>query len=154
LNGDEYMDTAPIAPFKHLLVPTDFGESSERALAIAVELATKYEAALTLLHTYEVPVYPYPGAASAAVDLLTPIRDAAQARLDKRLAELRLRVPKADGVLGLGVPWHEITRVIGEVHADLVVMGTHGRHGVSRMLLGSVAEKIVRMSPVPVLTVH
>jgi nucleotide-binding universal stress UspA family protein len=140
--------------FKHVLVPTDFGEAAGRALAIAVDLATKWGSALTLLHTYEIPTYAYPGAMSVAVDLLTPVRNAAQARLDKELAELRTRLPRADGVLAVGVPWQEIERTIRETHADLVVMGTHGRHGLDRVLIGSVAEKVVRLSSVPVLTVH
>ena len=148
------METNEPRPFKHLLVPTDFGESSERAVALAVDLATKYGAALTLLHTCEIPVTPYAGAYGAAMDFLTPVRAAAQTRLDQALAELRTRFPKADGVLCVGSPWQEIEQRIAATHADLVVMGTHGRRGVNRMLLGSVAEKIVRTSTVPVLTVH
>jgi nucleotide-binding universal stress UspA family protein len=54
----------------------------------------------------------------------------------------------------VGSPWQEIEQRIATTHDDLVVMGTHGRRGVNRMLLGSVAEKIVRTSTVPVLTVH
>lgn len=140
--------------FKHLLVPTDFGEAAGRALDIAIDMALKWDSALTLVHTYEIPGYAYPGAMSVAVDLLTPVRNAAQARLDKELAELRTRVPRANAMLCVGVPWQEIERAIRETHADLVVMGTHGRHGLDRVLIGSVAEKVVRQSPVPVLTVH
>ncbi|HEX7668597.1 MAG TPA: universal stress protein [Polyangiaceae bacterium] len=147
-------DTGQSRRFQHLLVPTDFGEPAGRALTIAVDLATKWGSALTLLHTYEIPGYAYPGAMSVAVDLLTPVRDAAQARLDKELAELRRRLPRADAVLCVGAPGHEIERVIRETRVDLVVMGTHGRHGLDRVLIGSVAEKVVRLSPVPVLTVH
>jgi nucleotide-binding universal stress UspA family protein len=120
---------------------------------MATELATKFGASLTLLHTYEVPVYGYPGVVIPA-DLSDSIRDAAQAHLDRQLAELRKRVPKAEGVLSMGIPWREIGGAIERIHADLVVMGTHGRRGVNRMLVGSVTEKVVRTSPVPVLTVH
>jgi nucleotide-binding universal stress UspA family protein len=147
-------ETGRSTRFRHLLVPTDFGEAAGRALAIAIDLATKWESRLTLLHTYEIPGYAYPGAMSVAVDLLTPVRNAAQARLDKELADLRTQVPRADAVLCVGVPWQEIDRALRETGADLVVMGTHGRHGLDRVLIGSVAEKVVRSSPVPVLTVH
>jgi len=141
-------------PFTHVLVPTDFGESSSRALAVAVELAKKYGAALTLLHTYEIPSYAGPGSFAAPVDFLTPVREAAEAELDRELKELKKEVPKADGIVRFGAPSQEIVKEIGLTHADLVVMGTHGRRGVTHALLGSVAERTVRTSPVPVMTVH
>jgi nucleotide-binding universal stress UspA family protein len=64
------------------------------------------------------------------------------------------KLPQAKAILRSGVPWREILSAVEDVAADLVVMGTHGRRGVSHALLGSVAEKIVRLSPVPVLTVR
>jgi nucleotide-binding universal stress UspA family protein len=140
--------------FKRILVPTDFGKSSEKALEIAVDLAKKYAASLTLLHTYEVPVYAYEGMGYTAVNLLAPIQDRAQARCDEALKGIRERVPEATALLALGVPSDEIQKAIAEIQADLVVMGTHGRRGVSHALLGSVAEKTVRLSSVPVLTVR
>jgi len=144
---------APV-DFKRILVPTDFGEAAERASDVAVDLAEKYGATIILLHTYEVPSYPYPGIGTAAVDLLTPIREAARAQLDQVLAALRKRAPEARAALAFGVAWKEILRAIGEEKADLVIMGTHGRHGITHALLGSVAEKVVRLSPVPVLTLR
>jgi nucleotide-binding universal stress UspA family protein len=140
--------------FKHVLVPTDFGESSEKALDVAVDLAKKYGSELTILHTYEVPVYAYPGMVYTAADLLTPMQDRAQAECDRVLEALRKRVPGAKAILRFGVPSHEIQEAIKETHADLVVMGTHGRRGMNHALIGSVAEKTVRLSPVPVLTVR
>jgi nucleotide-binding universal stress UspA family protein len=143
-----------MADFKHILVPTDFGESSEKALDVAVDLAKRYGAELTLLHTYEVPVYAYPGMVYTAADLLTPMQDRAQAECDRVLKILRERVPSATAILRFGMPSQEIQEAIKETHADLVVMGTHGRRGVNHALIGSVAEKTVRLSPVPVLTVR
>lgn len=140
--------------FKHILVPTDFGDSSEKALDVAVDLAKKYGAKLTLLHTYEVPVYAYPGMVYTAADLLTPMQDRAQAECDRALKTLRERVPGAMALLRFGTPAQEIQEAIKETHADLVVMGTHGRRGVNHALIGSVAEKTVRLSPIPVLTVR
>ncbi|HEX7672030.1 MAG TPA: universal stress protein [Polyangiaceae bacterium] len=140
--------------FKHILVPTDFGESSNAALELAIDLSKKYGSDLTLLHTYELPFYAYPGMVYTPADLLTPIQESAQAQCDAAIKALRERVPKAKVSLTFGVPGPEIQKAIEELHADLVVMGTHGRSGVSHALLGSVAEKTVRLSKVPVLTVR
>lgn len=140
--------------FEQLLVATDFGASSTRALDLAVELSVNLGASLTLLHVYEIPMYGYTGMEMAALDLLTPIHEAARDQLAKTLAEVKRKVPAAKSLLRRGVVWREILSAIEETHPDLVVMGTHGRHGVSHVVLGSVADKVVRTSPVPVLTVR
>jgi nucleotide-binding universal stress UspA family protein len=140
--------------FKHILVPTDFGASSNAALEVAVDLSKKYGAALTLFHTYELPYYAYPGMVYTPADLLTPIQESAQAQCDAAIIALRGRVPEAKVSLTFGVPAPEIQKAIEALHVDLVVMGTHGRAGVSHALLGSVAERTVRLSKVPVLTVR
>jgi nucleotide-binding universal stress UspA family protein len=147
------MEAIASTTFKHILVPTDFGESSRRAGTIAADLAAKYGATLTLVHSYEVPMYEYPGVIIPQ-DLTEAILDAAKAQLDQQLAALLASGAKASGVLGFGIPVQEIVGAIERTHADLVIMGTHGRKGINRLLMGSVAERIVRMSPVPVLTVH
>jgi nucleotide-binding universal stress UspA family protein len=140
--------------FRHILVPTDFGASSERALEVAVDLANKYGSTMVLFHVYEVPALVYDGMTVSPVDLLTPIREAAERQFDEALTRLRMRVPRAKGFLTLGAPWQEILRVVADEGVDLIVMGTHGRRGIHHALMGSVAEKVVRMSPVPVLTVR
>jgi nucleotide-binding universal stress UspA family protein len=137
----------------HILVPTDFGDPAAKALDIAVELAKKYGATITLLHVYEIPVYPYPGAV-VEFDLVTPVREAAQSQLTAAYEALKLRGAEARSELRFGVPWREILDLAEHRKADLIVMGTQGRRGVMRALLGSVAEKVVRLSPVPVLTVR
>jgi nucleotide-binding universal stress UspA family protein len=138
---------------KRILVPTDFGDTAAKALDLAVDLAKKYGATITLLHVYEIPVYPYPGAL-VDVDFVTPIREAAQKELATAFDALKLRGVEARGELLYGVPWSVILEVAEHRKADLIVMGTHGRKGVMRALLGSVAEKVVRLSPIPVLTVR
>lgn len=140
--------------FKHILVPTDFSDSAERALDVALDLSKKYGASLTVLHVYEIPAYVYEGMMTSPLDLLTPIRETAERQFDATLDAVRKHMPNAKGILAIGVPWQEIRRTIAENHPDLVVMGTHGRSGMSHLILGSVAEKIVRSSPVPVLTVR
>ena len=140
--------------FRRILVPTEFAEPSQRALELAVEMAGSAGAELVVLHVCEVPQYAYVGFEAAPVDLLSPLADLAQKNLDDLMGRLRERYPHARGVLKMGVTWEQILATVSEVGADLVVMGTHGRRGAAHALLGSVAEKIVRMSPVPVLTVR
>ena len=143
--------------FTRILVPTDFGEAASRALNLAVDVSRKFGGSLFLVHAYEVPVAlaaPYPGLPPLPAGYLDSFREAAQARLDRALAELRKEFPEAVGVLRSGAPWEEILEVAKEKSATLIVMGTHGRRGLKHALLGSVAEKVVRLSPVPVLTVR
>jgi nucleotide-binding universal stress UspA family protein len=147
------MEKSPSTIFKHILVPTDFGESAGRAAAIAADLASKYGASLTLVHSYEVPISGYPGVI-IPLTLSDSIRESAQAELNKQLAEVRSRGAKADGLLTFDAPAQAIAQAIESTRADLVVMGTHGRKGINRLLMGSIAEKVVRMSAVPVLTVR
>jgi nucleotide-binding universal stress UspA family protein len=137
--------------FRNILVPTDFSASSSHAVDVAVDLARTFGAGLTLLHVYEIPSYMYMG---AWIDIVTPIEQAAQAQLDAALASVRKLLPAARTELRCGVPWTQVLEVARESGADLVVMGTHGRTGVSHALLGSVAERIVRSADVPVLTVR
>jgi universal stress protein A len=140
--------------FRHILVATDFSESAQRALELAIEMAGKFEADLTLLHCWEAPSYSYGGGLYVPVDLITPIEKGAVRALAEALIELKKRVPAAKSMLRSGSPWEEILAAARELPADLIVVGTHGRRGLNRMLLGSVAEKIVRMAEVPVLSVH
>jgi nucleotide-binding universal stress UspA family protein len=143
-----------MGPFKSILVPVDFGEPSKKALELALGLAKQFGAEVTLLHTWEIPVYGYGAMEFSTMDMLTPIHVAAKELLDALVAETQRQHPETKGMLTRGVPWREILSVIEQSHPDLIVMGTHGRRGVGRAILGSVAEKIVRMSPVPVLTVR
>ena len=139
--------------FKRILVATDFSESAERALDLAVEMARKFDAELTLVHSWEVP-YAYGDALHVTVDLIMSLQEAAQKHLDAALVELKQRFPNAKSDLRTGSPWEEILTAATDGGAELIVLGTHGRRGLNRALLGSVAEKVVRMAEVPVLTVH
>ena len=140
--------------FRQILVPTDFGKYARRALDVAVELSEKFDASLTLLHVYEIPTYAYATMSFTPVELLTSVAEAAQQEFDAALVTLRSRAPGAKGILRRGVAWEVILAASEESRADLVVMGTHGHRGIAHILLGSVAEKIVRLSQVPVLTVR
>lgn len=135
---------------KHIVVAIDFGEPAQAALSLATELAQKLGASLTLLHVYGVPTVYYPDNVSWPLEQLG---EAAQASLDAAVAKTRERLPHAEGKVEVGDPRERILAFATESGADLLVIGTHGRRGLAHLVLGSVAERLVRMSPVPVLTV-
>jgi nucleotide-binding universal stress UspA family protein len=139
--------------FKKILVPVDFDEPSEHALAYAVALAVPLGAAITVLHAFEIPYYGFPdGALIATAEMAGRILVGAQAGLDALLEKHAGSGVALKGVVVQGPPAFEIEKAAKE--ADLVVMGTHGRRGVRRALLGSVTEKVARTSARPVLIVH
>jgi nucleotide-binding universal stress UspA family protein len=138
---------------QHILVAHDFGDPARAALDYALGLASKLSAHVTVMHAYELPVYDFEGM-SAAVQLEGAIQNAARAALDEIVAESRRSGADVNSVLRRGTPWNEITTAASELAADLVVVGTRGRRGISRAVLGSVAERVVRSAPCPVLTVH
>jgi nucleotide-binding universal stress UspA family protein len=145
-----------MSSIRKILVPTDFGPASEAALGQAVDLALALGAELTLLHVYESPVsFAYPGAPSIPLDdISSSLRESAEKGVRALVARTTERVAKVTGLVRQGSAWRNINDVAHEIGADLIVIGTHGRRGVPRALIGSVAEKLVRTSHVPVLTVH
>jgi nucleotide-binding universal stress UspA family protein len=141
--------------FQHILVPVDFSETSERALDGAIELAQRFGGDVTVMHAYQIPVYGFPdGAFITSADVAAQISQAAQERLDEAVRTREGRGVPLSAVLRDGVPWEEVNAVAAERKADLVVIGTHGRRGLARALLGSVAENVIRTSDVPVLVIH
>jgi nucleotide-binding universal stress UspA family protein len=139
---------------RHILVPHDFSDTAEHALSFAVDLASKLGADITLVHAYEVPNYGYPDGVAVAVDVVGNIQRAAESALEGVATRVRRSGVEVRALLRQGAPWSEIDASAEETRADLIVMGTHGRHGLARALLGSVAEKVVRTAPCPVLTVR
>ena len=144
-------------PFAKILVPHDFSEHADRALALAADVARHYEAQVTLLHVLEPPVPP----PAAGVFLSGPMRPLPELfeLAGKGLEGAALKV-RAGGALQVdskvmeGVPFEAIVRYAADGAFDLIVMGTQGRTGVARALIGSVAERVVRLAKCPVLTVH
>jgi nucleotide-binding universal stress UspA family protein len=139
--------------FRHILAPVDFEPCSERALEAAVDLALKFDSKLTLIHAWDVSGYLY-ATPYVSPDVWDMIRDAGKKQLEAKLAEVRKRLPRAESLLVRGSPGPEVIAAVEKLNADLVIVGSHGRRGLSRVFLGSVAEKIVRGCPVPVLSVH
>jgi nucleotide-binding universal stress UspA family protein len=141
--------------YKRILVPVDGSETSNKALAAALELARDGGGRVRLLH--ELDELAYLTGYEYSVELLQVARDYAQKLLDDGLATAKAAGVPADSKL-LDVPGGRLGELVAEEarawEADLVVVGTHGRRGVGRMLLGSGAEQVLRLAPVPVLAVR
>ncbi|MFB6099431.1 MAG: universal stress protein, partial [Salinibacter sp.] len=145
-------ELAPAWAVRNILVPIDFSEASMGALRHAKELALTYGAQITLLHAVEEVVYPSAYGIEPA-NLPGPrVID----RVEKNLAELARSEIGYEHVMveaNVGYAPSTILDYTEENEVDLVVIATHGRTGLERMLLGSVAERVVRRSPAPVFTV-
>jgi nucleotide-binding universal stress UspA family protein len=142
-------------PLKTILVATDFSDPSEAALRYALDLAAALKASVVLLHAYEIPVAGIPEANFVApFDMAERLAKASQAALDGWVAKFGDRGVPLTGLLKCGDPREAVERAATEAHADLIVLGTHGRRGLSRLLLGSVAEYVVRTASHPVLTIR
>jgi nucleotide-binding universal stress UspA family protein len=145
-----------VATFKKILVPVDFSEHSTLALDTAVALAQDSDASLTIVHVYEPLAIAVPeGYQLFTEEQLTRLF----AELQRELAQQRQRAELAgarrvDTELLHGFAVSEIQNFAQQCGFDLIVMGTHGRRGWSHALLGSVAERVVRVAPCPVLTVR
>ena len=138
---------------RKILVAVDFSEPSARALTFAIELAASFQSSLTILHVSQlvvtlasnpsVPVQVYKEGQAGESSLLEQAKQQAQAA-----------GVQADGMLADGTPSQEIVRVAHEGQFDLIVIGTHGRSGFDRFMLGSVAERVLRKATCPVMTVN
>lgn len=137
-----------------ILVPTDFSAGSERAWAEARRLAVRLGAELVLVHVLvETPLY---SEGPFTMKRARGVFDAARAWTVKTLGEWTAAAAgiSARWVLRTGVPYKEIVRAAARERADLIVIGTHGRGGLDRALLGSVADRVIRLAPCPVVTVR
>jgi nucleotide-binding universal stress UspA family protein len=140
-----------------ILMTTDFSECSEHALEMAIELAQREGATLTIFHACPVPAFGYAtagGLVAPAPLLFADLLAAAQRSLDHIERSLVSRGIVAEIALVEGEPRDMITRFASERAYDFIVIGSHGRRGFKRFFLGSVAEHVVRAATMPVLVVH
>lgn len=143
-----------------ILVPHDFSASANHATAIARDEAKVHGGTLVLLHVIDLPYQLGPDAVIVPPETGAPISvreyaiQSAEAHLQDIIARLAKDGVTATGVIKVGVPVDEINQVVDEQNIDLVVMGTHGRTGLRHLMAGSVAERVVRSSRVPVLTIR
>jgi nucleotide-binding universal stress UspA family protein len=141
---------------RRILVPVDFSASSHEAMRFAGELAKRFGAHITLIHVYQVPGYALPEGFLVAgpQTVITMTAEIEHALTEARTELAASGVGEVDALLVQGAAHVEILHVAKKGRFDLIVMGTHGRTGLSRALIGSVAEKVVRKSSCPVLTIH
>lgn len=140
---------------RSILSPVDFGVGSDHALDTALDLAQALGATVHLLHVYQIPVYGFPdGAFLAGPEIATRLSEAAQKGLDGLVQRISARYANVKGHLRQGNPPDEICEAAKTLGVDLIVLGTHGRKGIAHALMGSVAERVVRTSNIPVLTIR
>jgi nucleotide-binding universal stress UspA family protein len=141
--------------FKKILCPIDFSTGSRHAMSVAVRLAREADAELVLVHAWYVPAAMFPAEEPLPPQLLQRLNDDAQQGLDAAVRDAAaLGAKRLTSKLLHGVPWSTIVETLHDPAFDLVVIGVNGRTGLARFLLGSVAEKVVRHAPCPVLTVR
>lgn len=140
-----------------ILCPTDFGECGRAALGVASSLAREYDACLLITHIVE-PRVVVAGGGFPGVMAAPSLYERDEIIQEQRI-ELQQVIPPDPSVhyehrLDEGAVSDAIVREAQETHADLIVMGTHGRSGLKRLLMGSIAEDVIRRAPCPVVTVR
>lgn len=143
--------------FRKILCPTDFSDTSRAALdsAVSLALALKLGARVTLLHVYQAPGVALPdGVALGGAEEMTALANMVDASLRAWQGEAQALGMTVDVETAIGATAPEIDRVASEGHYDLIVMGTHGRTGLAKALLGSTAAKVIQKAPCAVLTVR
>ncbi|MFN7701022.1 MAG: universal stress protein [Deltaproteobacteria bacterium] len=132
----------------------DFSEPSDRALSHALELGKRLGAKVIAVHAWQLPVYAVPdGVAVFGPEVVAEITEGLQKQLGKTLESHRTEGVTLEGKLVAGAPVEAVLEVAKDARAEYVVIGTHGRTGVARFVIGSVAERMVRLSTVPVVVV-
>ena len=137
---------------QHILVPTDFSADAEQAVDYAIALASVFRARVTLLHVIHEVLW----AAGETAMTLPPtyfaeLEAATQQQMGKALQRVRHAGLEGDSIVAYGFPFEHIVTVARNQGVDLIIMGTHGRTGLKHVLMGSVAERVVRLAPCPVL---
>jgi nucleotide-binding universal stress UspA family protein len=142
--------------FRHILAPTDFSEYSKQAVASALELAKKFGAKLSILHVVELPPYPVEGYVppSLSATFLEDLERQASQDLAQVVPEAESASIEVARLVTVGSPYRKIIDMAEAEQVDLIVMATAGRTGFSRLVMGSIAERVVRTASCPVLTIR
>lgn len=139
-------------PITKIICPLDFSSGSDNALARASEFARALGAELELVHVYQLSAFSIPEA-GMTLDYIEALKSQAQKALHEHSARLLDRGLRVSTRLLEGDPPHVIVKLAQETKGSMLVLGSHGRTGFRRLVLGSVAEQVVRAANVPVLTV-
>ncbi|HET6370904.1 MAG TPA: universal stress protein [Nitrospiria bacterium] len=137
---------------KTILIPTDFSELSKNAVDIGIAIADALSARVILLHSINMPD-DMDELSAAYNDYYAYVRDQASGGLEELMREIEAQGIKTKMELVWGIPHEEIVKIARSEKVDMIVMGTHGRTGWDRLLMGSQAEHVVRTAPCPVITV-
>jgi nucleotide-binding universal stress UspA family protein len=142
--------------WKKILCPVDFSDASRSALQVASELARRFDGEVTVFHAYPLPGYTLPeGTVLPATGMLQELAEQTDALLARWKAEaIADGAPRVSTGKSVGEPAAEIVAAAEDGKYDAIVVGTHGRTGLAHVLLGSVAERVVRRAPMPVVTVR
>lgn len=141
--------------FQKILCPVDYSNCSMNALAYATELALKDSARLYLLYVKDEHVSDYGGLKFGAdFNYTTETVAEMEQRLRSSIPEEIRRSIDVEILIRVGIPFEEILKAARDEKAELIVMGTHGRTGIAHMVIGSVAEKVIRNAPCPVLCIR
>jgi universal stress protein A len=136
-----------------ILCPTDFSPGAAAALEIAASIAERYDASIDVLHVWSPPiVVAFDGAIIPSGEDVAAYTETLHAKLDETLAAIPRPHRFVRKHLVQGAPGEEILALAEREKCELIVMGTHGRSGLSHLLLGSVAERVIRTAGIPVLT--
>lgn len=140
-----------------ILVPTDFSEDAAAALDRAIDLAKAFGARIHLIHAYHVEIPPIYGGFGAdfstPFDVLEPIRKQAESSMDELVEQVAAKGVEVEGRVVMEHAAGAIVEEAEQLPADLIVIGTRGLTGLGHILLGSTAERVVRLAPCPVMTV-
>lgn len=140
---------------RRILVATDFSELAEKATGWALELARRYEARVDLVHAWSPPLVGSPeGVSPVSAVLINDLEREAKQAMTRALERYRTAGVALEGTVVCSDPRDAVVETAEKLKADLVVIGTHGRRGLKRALMGSVAEAVVRTAPCPVLVVR
>lgn len=138
---------------RRILVATDFSDCSRHAVEVACDFAQALRAELHVVHVWQLTPLVVVGLDYSAMDIVTAVENASRNMLEAEVERIREVVPSTTGHLRAGIAADEILAVAKDERCDFIVMGTHGRTGLSRALAGSVAEGVVRAATIPVMTV-
>lgn len=145
--------------YQRILVPVDFSDHSKTTVAYARRIAARNDSTLYILHVFQAPDYvvtPYTRRAQNSAEIRAQVSAAeqdARENLEILRQELLERDVKTEVILRIGYPFEEIVLVANHFNVDLIVIGSHGRSGIRRLLLGSTTERVVEHADCPVLVV-
>ena len=150
-----YENSSPLPQINRIVVPVDFSERSKQVVGVASMMADHYGASIALVHVVDMAFYPFYGFSSDPMQTIEDrIVEESEAKLAQLVGDIRRSGVRADWHTLIGHPARAVAEFVDEKSADLIVMGSHGRSGYERVVLGSISEKVLRTAHCPVLIVN